>query len=150
MLRVCITPPPLLLHPLLPAFYTVSGLHFAVSPLPIHRKPASSDPHQTSCKEVGPWKTSPERGGEKSGEGGPCWMGVVLCGGLAALASCRPPPRPHLPRWPTSAQHSHIFAGHARSVFIVASLIWQVFSTAVLAESLLAQITDVTMIEPHK
>ena len=28
----------------------------------LHRKPASSDPHQTSCEEVEPWKTSPERG----------------------------------------------------------------------------------------
>lgn len=48
----------------------MSGLHFAVSPLPVHRKLASSDPHQTSCKEAGgPWKTSPGRGREEEGRG---------------------------------------------------------------------------------
>lgn len=73
------SPPP-------PAFYRVSGLHFAVSPLPVHRKLASSDPHQTSCEEVGPWKTSPEMGGgERSREGVPSMMGVVSSGGLTAL-----------------------------------------------------------------
>lgn len=105
-----------------PAFYRVSGLHFAVSPLPIHRKPASSDPHQTSCQEVGPWKTSPERGGEEcSGGGGPLWIGVVPSGGLTVLASWPPSfsPLPIPPTSPTSTQHSHIFA----------LTIWQVFST---------------------
>lgn len=129
MLCVCLAPPPLLHHLPLPAFYRVSGLHFAVSPLPVHRKLASSDPHQTSCKEVGPWKTSPQRrGGEKSGEGGPFLMGVVPSGGLTALASCPHPPSswPHLPRRPASAQHSPIFL-RTSFVFATASMIWQVF-----------------------
>lgn len=87
------SPPP-------PAFYRVSGLHFAVSPLPVHRKLASSDPHQTSCEEAVPWKTSPEMGGgERSREGVPTMMGVVSSGGLTALRvpnltylTVRPPP----------------------------------------------------------
>lgn len=115
-LCVCVAPPPLLHHLLLPAFYRVSGLHFAVSPLPVHRKLASSDPHQTSCEEVGPWKTSSDRGGgEKSREGGPVLMGVVPSGDLKALASC--PPVPSLTYYTLQTDlrptFPHIFAVHA-------------------------------------
>lgn len=82
---LCSTSTPLPSPP--PTFYRVSGLHFAVSPLPVHRKLASSDPHQTSCEEAGHWKTSPEMGGggERSREGVPSTMGVVSSGGLTAL-----------------------------------------------------------------
>lgn len=87
------SPPP-------PTFCRVSGLHFAVSPLPVHRKLASSDPHQTSCEEAAHWKTSSEMGGgERSREGVPSMMGVVSSGGLTALnvpnltyLTVRPPP----------------------------------------------------------
>lgn len=121
---------PLHHHLLLPAFYRVSGLHFAVSPLPVHRKPASSDPHQTSCEEVGPWKTNPERGGEeKNGEGGPFLMGVVPSGGLGALA-LRPAPLTS-PTLQTDLRPTfpHIFT--AEFVFTTDLMIWQVFSTMV-------------------
>lgn len=82
---LCSTSTPLPSPP--PTFYRVSGLHLAVSPLPVHRKLASSDPHQTSCEEAGHWKTSPEMGGggERSREGVPSTMGVVSSGGLTAL-----------------------------------------------------------------
>lgn len=115
------SPPP---PPPTPAFYRASGLHFAVSPLPVHRKLASSDPHQTSCEEVGPWKTSPEMGGEeRSREGVPSMMGVVSSGGLTALKvpnliylTVQPPP--NIP----------LFFCWLDFVFVTASTAWQVFS----------------------
>lgn len=110
-LCVCVAPPPLLHHLLLPAFYRVSGLHFAVSPLPVHRKLASSDPHQTSCEEVGPWKTSSDREeGRRAGREALSWW--VWCQ-VAILRLWPHAPQflasPTIPCRRTSAQHSPIF-----------------------------------------
>lgn len=99
---LCNTPTP----PLPPPPHILQGVwpSLGCQPPPSTQEASISDPHQTSCKEVGPLKTSPERGAEKSGGAGPPWMGVVLSGDLTALALLpttpqRPPPPPRIPLW---------------------------------------------------